>query len=210
MLSPHCSSPHCSVVTVCGCGTQGRVQLAALAHVMLLKKAYAYARNPEVAENFSEEMSRVLNIPVIPTAHLNAATRDSNIVVTCTSANKFFLQATDIAPGTFVAAIGADRATKQEIEPKLMVGNKVVVDILEQASHIGELHHAIEQGLLTKADVHAELGQIISGQKQGRVFADEIIVFDSTGTALQDVAVAAAVYERALQTGKGICAEIRN
>jgi ornithine cyclodeaminase/alanine dehydrogenase-like protein (mu-crystallin family) len=68
---------------------------------------------------------------------------------------------------------------------------------------MGDLHHAIAAGLMTPADVYAELGEIVAGKKRGRRSDDEVIVFDSTGTALQDVAAAAAVYERALAAGAG-------
>jgi len=69
---------------------------------------------------------------------------------------------------------------------------------------IGDLKLALKQGLMTKADVHAELGEVIAGRKPGRENSEEVIVFDSTGTALQDVAAAANVYEKAQATDRGI------
>jgi ornithine cyclodeaminase/alanine dehydrogenase-like protein (mu-crystallin family) len=79
--------------------------------------------------------------------------------------------------------------------------NKIVVDLLEQCALIGDLHHAIEQGLVRREDVYAELGEVVAGRKQGRASDEEIIVFDSTGMALQDVIAAATVYERAMNAG---------
>ena len=84
----------------------------------------------------------------------------------------------------------------------MLASNKVVVDSLEQASKIGELHHAIDSGMMNLDKVYAELGDIIVGKKKGRVSSDEIIIFDSTGTALQDVAAAAIVYEKTVQSEK--------
>ena len=78
-----------------------------------------------------------------------------------------------------------------------------MTDILEQCATIGDLHHAIDAGLMSRADVYAELGEIVACRKVGRRRSDEIIVFDSTGTALQDVAAAAVVYEKALAKGTG-------
>jgi len=75
----------------------------------------------------------------------------------------------------------------------------VVTDLTEQACAIGDLHHAIDAGALSRDDVHAELGEVITGAKRGRSSADEIIVFDSTGTGLQDAAAAVAVYRKALE-----------
>jgi ornithine cyclodeaminase/alanine dehydrogenase-like protein (mu-crystallin family) len=79
-----------------------------------------------------------------------------------------------------------------------------VVDILEQAVTMGDLHHAISAGIMSATDIHATLGQVVAGLRPGRTSADEMFVFDSTGTALQDVAAAALVYERALGAGRGV------
>ncbi len=78
------------------------------------------------------------------------------------------------------------------------------MDVIEHASTMGDLHHARITGVVTRADVHAELGEVVAGRKRGRCSSDETIVFDSTGMALQDVAAAAAVYERAVQAGRGL------
>ena len=199
-----------AIVTVCGCGNQGRMQLAAIARVRKIDKAYAYARTPERVIAFCEEMTRRLNAPVVPAPTLTQAAQDSNIIVTATPSKQFFLGVSDVKSGTFVAAIGADSAYKQELDPRLMIRNKIVVDIAEQAAHNGELHHAIDLGLCTQADIHAELGQILAGKKPGRTSEEEIILFDSTGTALQDVAVAAQIYEDASLGGRGLRVNLQN
>ncbi len=103
----------------------------------------------------------------------------------------------------FIAAVGADSPDKQELDPATLVRTKVVVDLIGQAATIGELHHAIDAGVMTREAVHAEIGQIVAGQRPGRTSDSETFVFDSTGTALQDVAAAALVYERALAAGAG-------
>ena len=134
---------------------------------------------------------------------LGGAVRRSDIVVTCTPAHEVLIHANDVQPGTFIAAVGADSEDKQELDPTLLTQATVVVDSLEQCATIGELHHALEAGLLTRAAVHAELGQVIAGRRPSRASAHEITIFDSIGTALQDVAAAAMVYERALVAGAG-------
>jgi alanine dehydrogenase len=78
-----------------------------------------------------------------------------------------------------------------------------VTDLTEQACRIGDLHHAIAAGTMSAADVHAELGEIVSGRKRGRDSDQELTIFDSTGTGLQDVAAAIAVYRRAVDEGRG-------
>jgi alanine dehydrogenase len=127
----------------------------------------------------------------------------SDICVTCTPSNRFFLKQDYVQPGTFIAAVGADSETKQELEPALLANNKTVVDILDQCASIGELHHAMASDLMTKQHVHVELGKVVAGTKPGRTSSDEIIIFDSAGMALQDVITAATVYKKAVDRGLG-------
>jgi ornithine cyclodeaminase/alanine dehydrogenase-like protein (mu-crystallin family) len=79
----------------------------------------------------------------------------------------------------------------------------LVVDVLDQCAEIGELQHALAAGLLRRDDVHAELAEVVSGRRPGRTRADEITIFDSSGTALEDVAAAVVVYEKARALGRG-------
>ena len=99
--------------------------------------------------------------------------------------------------------MGADNADKQEIEPTLYVASLAVVDSLEQAAEIGDLHHALTAGAVDLAHVHATLGEVVSGKRPGRTDAQAITLFDSTGMGLQDVAAAAAVYRRAIACDVG-------
>ncbi len=84
-----------------------------------------------------------------------------------------------------------------------MASNKIVVDMLEQCASIGDLHHALEEGLLEKTRVHAELGEIVAGRKPGRTSREEITIFDSTGLAIQDLAAGQLVCKKAVQAGQG-------
>jgi len=204
VAAKYLARPDASVVTIFGCGTQGRIQLEALTRVLPIKEAFAYSRNREKAACFTEEMSAVLQIRVRPVADLDDDNiQASDVYVTCTPAKQYFLRKEYIRPGTFIAAVGADSPDKQESEPALLASSKVVVDILDQCERVGELHHAIAAGLMTRESVHAELGEIIAGNKPGRTSDEEITIFDSTGTALQDIAAAAAIYEKATAIGVG-------
>jgi alanine dehydrogenase len=200
----HLARPDSRVATVCGCGNQGRVQLRALARVLPLERAYAFDADRGRAREFARALSEELGIEVQAVDDPATAAGRSDVCVTCTPSRRAFLGRGDVAPGTFVAAVGADSEDKQELEPALLASSTLVVDMLEQCATIGELHHALAAGLMSRADVHAELGQIVAGVKPGRRSRDEIIVFDSTGTALQDVAAAVAVYEKALAAGRGV------
>ena len=185
------------VAAIFGCGNQGRVQLESLCRVRPLERAFAFDLNAEAAKRFAERMSRELRIPVQAADDPRAAARSSDIVVTCTPSKKAFLSADDLCPGAFVAAVGADSPDKQELDPAILASARLVVDSLEQCAAIGELHHALEAGALSRPDVHAELAELAAGTRPGRLSANEVTVFDSTGTAIQDAAAASLVYEKA-------------
>jgi alanine dehydrogenase len=200
----HLARKGSKVATICGCGSQGRVQLRALALVRPLVRAFVFDLDTERADRFAGEMSRELSIEVLPTRDLPDALRESDMCVTCTPSRRFFLGRDDVRAGTFVAAVGADSPEKQELDPQLVASSKVVVDIRAQCAEIGELHHALAERLMGVENVHAELGEVVAGTKTGRESESETIVFDSTGTALQDVAAAAVVYEKAVAAGAGL------
>jgi ornithine cyclodeaminase/alanine dehydrogenase-like protein (mu-crystallin family) len=195
-------------VTICGCGEQGRSQLRALACVRPLRRAMALDLDFDRAKGFAAEMSRELSIDVSAVQTLDDQTRSSDIWVTCTTARRWFVGRSHVAPGAFIAAVGADNPEKQEIEPELLASSVVIADILDQCATIGDLHHAIAVGVMRREDVRAELAEVVTGRKTGRTSPDEIIVFDSTGTALQDVAASRLVYERALAAGVGISVDL--
>src|SRR5262249_14834692 len=130
------------------------------------------------------------------------------VCVTCTTSHRAFIHKAAVVPGTFIAAVGADNPEKQELEPSLLAAGTLVVDILEQCAEIGELHHALAAGILTRGGVHAELADVVAGRRPGRTREDEITIFDSSGTALQDVAAAVAVYEKASAGGRGTAVKL--
>jgi len=203
VAAKYLARPESKVATICGCGTQGRIQLRALTRIFSLEHVYAFDVSDDRARQFARELSPMLGIRIEPVQDPGAGTRKSDICVTCTPATRFFLSRDHVAAGTFVAAVGADNEEKQELDPRLLASSRVVTDIREQCAEIGELHHAIREGLMRSTDVHAELGEVVAGRKPGRTTSEEVMVFDSTGTALQDVAAAAVVYERAVKENAG-------
>jgi alanine dehydrogenase len=165
-------------------------QLAALLAVRRPKRVLAYDQDAKKASGLQGATA---------VSDLRKAVAESDIVVTCTTARRYFVTRDMVRPGTFIAAVGADHEEKQEIEPQLMARAKVVTDLTEQAAAIGDLHHAIDAGVMSREDVHAQLGEVVAGKKPGRARDDEITIFDSTGTGLQDAAAALAVYRSASQ-----------
>ncbi len=204
VAAKYLARPDASVATIIGCGNQGRISLRALATVRRLERVYAFDIDHDQAARYAEELSSELRIPVTVVRDFSDAVRLSDICVTCTPSKQPYLNRSDVMPGAFIAAVGADNEDKQELDPRLIAASKVVVDSLDQCAIIGDLKLALKEGLMTKADAHAEIGEVIAGRKPGRENREEVIVFDSTGTALQDVAAAAIVYERAVATDRGI------
>lgn len=196
--------PDAATVTICGCGNQGRVQLAALREVLPgIRRVFAWDQNAAAAEAFAAEVGKKYGVEATA-AGIAEAAAESDVIVTCTPAKGFYLQREHVRPGTFIAAVGADSPDKQELEPALVAGSRLVVDILDQCARVGELHHALEAGLMTRADVAGELGDVVTGKVVGRTGEKEITIFDTTGSAIQDTAAAVAVYEKARERGVGI------
>jgi len=188
---------------ICGCGVQAAAQLRALTSVSRLERIYAYDLDAQRAAAFAALLQGETRVPITPVADLAAAVAASDIVITCTTARRYFIEHAMVRPGTFIAGVGADNEDKQELDPQLLAASTVVADSIDQCAVIGDLHHAIAAKAMSRTDVHAELGQIVAGIKPARCSPEQIIVFYSTGTALQDVAAAVAVYRRALEHQRG-------
>ncbi|MEO8575340.1 MAG: ornithine cyclodeaminase family protein [Gemmatimonadales bacterium] len=189
--------------TFIGCGVQARAHVAAISSVRDLQLAMVFDVDREKAERFADEMRGLHRLEVRVTDDLRSATAASGIVVTTTSSTKAFIGVDHIGRGAFVAAVGADNEHKHEIETAVFGVSAVVVDDLEQCATIGDLHHALDTGVVTRGDIRATLAEVVAGTKPGRLSEDEIIVFDSTGVAIEDVAAAAIAYERAQTAGLG-------
>ncbi|HVQ09824.1 MAG TPA: ornithine cyclodeaminase family protein [Allosphingosinicella sp.] len=188
--------PDSASILICGCGAQSGAQLEALRDVRPLARCFAWDRDCARASAFAATVSTE-EFRAEVSEDLATAALASDIIVTCTTARQAFLDPGMVRAGTFVAAVGADSPEKNEISPALMAGAKIVADVLDQCAVMGDLRHAIAAGAMTREAVHGELAELVGGLKPGRTSVDEIIIFDSTGTGLQDVAAAAIVYERA-------------
>jgi ornithine cyclodeaminase/alanine dehydrogenase-like protein (mu-crystallin family) len=203
LAARHLAIEECETVAVFGCGAQAAAQLRAVLAVRLPRRILVHDVDAAKAQAFAARMRGELSVAVETVADVAAALAASRLVITCTTSRRFFVPRELVVPGTFIAAVGADHEEKQEIDPRLLAQAKVVADVTAQAATIGDLHHAIAAGLMGVEDVHAELGEVVARRKPGRTHDDEVIVFDSTGTGLQDAAAAAAAYRAALTQGAG-------
>lgn len=192
------------IIGVIGAGTQARMQIIALNEIFTLKEVKVWDIDDTAKKLYSKEMSEQLNITVESVDSVKDAVVESDIVVTVTPSKKALVMKDWIKNGTHINAIGADGPGKQELDPMIIkMADKVVVDSLEQCKIIGEIQHALKKGLVKEKDIHAEIGQILIGDKKGRESDDEITLFDSTGLAAQDIAAANIVYKQAKEKGMG-------
>lgn len=196
--------PSVGAAAVLGAGVQARRQLEALALVRRPERVLVWGRNPEAAERCAAEVGAALGVPATVAATAREAVEGADVVVTATPARAPILESAWVRPGTHVTAVGADLPGKQELDPALLArADKVVADRLSQALSSGEIHHAVEAGLIAPADVHAELGEIAAGLKPGRERDDEITVADLTGVGIQDAAMANLTMVLASEAGAG-------
>lgn len=179
-----------------GCGVQARYHFDMLASLFPLESLALYDSVAERARELAG-LLRDRNLVVEVQSSPAAAAHGAQIVVTATPSRTALLDANDVDAGCFIAGVGADSAGKHELSPSLLRRARVVPDVLAQAVHMGDLQHAVRTGVMTKEDVHGELADIVLGRVAGRTSAEEIFVFDSTGTAIADLAAAELVYERA-------------
>ena len=191
-------------LAVIGCGIQGFQHVRALGHVRPLRSLNLYDVDDAAARALAELVAAEWGFPVHVSTSISDAVSAADLIVTCTTSTEFLLKVADIQAGTFVAGVGVDAEHKRELSPDLLKKSRVVVDVLEQCAAFGDLHHAIAGGVMTAADVHAELGEIVTGRRSGRSSPEETFVFDSTGMALQDAATAVVVVERARVNRLGI------
>lgn len=195
--------PESTVATIVGCGVQGRIQLRALAAVLPLRRAYAVDLDRAKAETLARDLAPELHLDITTGVEVAPALAESDVCVTCTTSRAPVVRRSEVRPGTFLAAVGADNEEKRELDPELFGAATVVVDSLEQAAAIGELHWALAEGAVPADRTFVELAEVVAGRRPGRTTTSEITIFDSTGTALQDVAAAVVVLARARTAGVG-------
>lgn len=195
------------VIGLVGAGTQARTQLAALISLYKeLDEVRVWSRTRETRNRFVSKMRELYRKEVNrirPLESVKEAVEECDIVVTSTPSRNPIVMNEWISKGTHFNCIGADAPGKEEIDPAVLKGAKIVVDDWEQASHSGEINVPLTKGLIKKEDIWGDLGEIVAGLKAGRASRDEITVFDSTGLAAQDAVTAKIVYEKAISKNIG-------
>jgi len=192
------------IVGLIGCGAQADAQVEALAEVFHLLRVKVWGLRLREARRFCRRMRRRLpGVAFEPCATRERCAREADLLVTVTSSRRPLIRRAWLAPGTHINAIGADAPGKQELDPAILRAATVVVDERTQAIHGGELNVPVRRGQFDPRRIHASLGEVLIGRRVGRRSATELTVFDSTGLAIHDVALGAAIVRRAQRLGLG-------
>lgn len=190
------------VVGLVGAGVQARTQLLGLSRNFRIERVNVADVSIERCRALERDCRAFLDCDYYLTTDVQEAC-DCDILATATPARSPVVKDAWIRPGTHINAIGADAKGKQELETILTKRAKVVVDDLAQAVHSGEVNVPISEGRLSPDEIYAQLGEIISGKLPGRTSEEEVTIFDSTGLAIQDIAVGSVVYRKAHASGLG-------
>ncbi|TAV63124.1 ectoine utilization protein EutC [Rhizobium leguminosarum] len=198
VAAKHLSRENASVATIFGAGMQARLQLEALTLVRPIREARIWARDAAKAQSAAAELAAKLGFPVTATPDARGAVTGADLIVTTTPSETPIIEAGWLEPGQHLTAMGSDAEHKNEIDPAAIArADLYVADSLKQTRRLGELHHAIDAGLVAGDAVFAELGQIVAGRTPGRTRNDQITIADLTGTGIQDTAIATLAFARA-------------
>ncbi|ESP87222.1 ornithine cyclodeaminase family protein [Candidatus Halobonum tyrrellensis] len=187
-----------------GSGAQARGQLRAIATVRDLETVWVYSPTKEHRESFAGEMTKALGASVAAVASPAAAVEGADIVVTATNADEPVFDGETLDPGTHVTAMGQYDPAKRELDHRTIERAKYVPDLRARATaDAGSFISAMEAGVVSEDDIHAELGEVVAGVEPGREDDEEVTVFDSGGTGVETAAAAHMLYERAAADGRG-------
>ncbi len=204
LAARHLAPANARTLLLCGCGAQARAHIEALAGLFKLDAVLCWDQYAAKAEALAGQIRTELALHALSVADFAAAAQSAEIIVTSTTASAPFLGPEHVRPGAFIAAVGADNPHKSELAPALIARAALVCDSISQCESMGDLRHAIAAGAISRDHARAELNEIVTGARPGRMLSEEIIVFDSTGLAVQDAAAASVAFERAVNTGRGL------
>ena len=189
-------------VAMVGSGVQARLQLRLITGVRTVAEVRVFSRSRGSRIRYAERMHEELSLRVQPVDTVAEAVESADLVITATPTRSPLIMPGYLSAGTTVVAVGSDGPMKQEIAAQALAdADKVVTDLTSQCLALGELHHAVEAGLMSADDVHCELGSVVDGKTPGRENEEEIIICDLTGVGAQDAAIA-EVAHRALTSPK--------
>lgn len=203
------ANPDTPVLGILGAGVQARAHIRALARVRQLSRIKLYSPSGKSAQRIKTEVEPQCGVPIEVVHSAQEAVRDSDLLVTVTTAKEPIVKAHWLKPGAHVNAVGSHRPDLREIDGATLKRAKVVVDSRAAImAECGDILLALDEKSISEADIHGELGEVLAGGKTGRSSAGEITLYKSVGIAIQDVATAQLVYRKALEQNVGTNVEI--
>ncbi len=197
------------VAGIFGAGVQAKMQLWAVAVARELSKAYVYDISEEAVKNFISEMGKKLNLEIISAASPEEVLENADIICTATSSPTPIFDGTRVKEGTHINGIGSHTPNARELDTAIIKRSTVIADSYEAClNEAGDIMIPIQEGAIDKSHLRAELGEIVTGKKPARSSDGEITLFKSNGLAIQDVATAKLVYDKARAAGIGTNVEI--
>jgi len=192
-------------LAIFGSGTQARTHLSAMFEVRPIRRVRVWSRNPENARGFAERESRRYRVPVEVAHAAENAARGADLLCTVTSAREPFLRAEWLSPGAHVNAVGSSVASARELEAEAVARGRFFGDRRESiVNESGDFLSARREGAVAEEHFAGELADVLAGTIPGRRSDEEITIFKSLGLAIEDVAAADHVYERAVREGAGL------
>lgn len=191
-------------LAIIGAGVQARTHLAALDAVRSIKQARVACRNIDHAQQLVREMQPRFSFPIAAVKTNEEAVRGADLIVTATSSQEPVINKAWISPGAHVNAIGTHSPGTREIDSATMAAARIFTDRRESAlNESGDYLLAAKEGLINADNILGEIGELLIGTKQGRTSVDEITLFKSLGLAIEDVACAEYLYQKALSQNSG-------
>jgi alanine dehydrogenase len=192
-------------LAIVGAGHMSEGTLATCNEIFEWEEVRVWSRSQATLDHFMQtQQPKFPQLKIRPSTDLEQVVRGADVVVTVTPARGPIVMDDWIAPGTHIAAIGADKTGDQELDPKILQRARIFVDDIRQCRTDGEINVPLREGLIKESDIAGEIGEVITGKKPGRTSDSEITLFDSTGIALQDSATVPLEYERAVAAGVGV------
>jgi alanine dehydrogenase len=201
----HMARKNSKRLAIVGAGHMASGTLATCNEVFKWEEVRVWSRTQKTLDHLqAEEQPKYTDLDIRISTDLKRTVKGADVVVTVTPARGPIVKNEWIAPGTHIAAVGADKAGDQELDPRIVQRARIFVDDIRQCRTDGEINVPLREGLIGENDIAGEIGEVITGRKAGRTSDEEITLFDSTGIALQDSATVPLEYERALAAGVGI------
>lgn len=203
------ANPETPVLGILGAGVQARAHIQALTRVRQLQRIKIHSPSGTSAASVKAQLETQCGVSIEVEDSAEAAVRDSDLLVTVTTAKEPIVRAEWLKPGTHINAVGSHRPDLREIDGATLQRATVVVDSREAImAECGDILLALKEGSITQANIRGEIGEVLAGTQAGRRSPSEVTLYKSVGIAIQDVATAQLVYRKALERNVGTVVEI--